>query len=142
MSDTPRPDDAPRADDSPAVLWVSLLTIALLAIVAVVIVSRRPPPAAPDDSVRLAAAVARIGEGKEAYREWARAQQAGQASPALRDQALHALQEGVEALSAVLLQPQYVDAEGFTKPEYEGYESEMSEAAQLIIDLEKASSLQ
>lgn len=127
--------------DRTATIWIALVTITLIAIVGVVIVNRRPTAPVLDDQARLTAAVARIGEGKQAYQEWSRTQQAGQPDQAAHARALSGLQEGVEALQAVLFRPPYVDEDGLLLPEFEGYENELSEAAQLIVDLEKGSSL-
>ena len=102
--------------------------------------ARTPPPQVNHQS-ELDAARALLDKGKSKFREYNQAKSAGQPSQALFQEALSNLQNGVDQLGRVLQQPQYVDAEGFTKPEYEGYETEMSEAAQLIIDLEKGGSL-
>ena len=128
--------------DSTAVLWVSLVTITLLTIGGIVVVNHSPPAPVHDDQARLDAALALIDQGEAAFKAWSRARDAGQPSQAHHAEALRCLQQGVEDLQAVLHQPFYLDASGeFLKPEYEGYEAELSQAALLIIDLEKSTQL-
>jgi hypothetical protein len=132
---------AKKSDDK-TVMLVSIVSITLILCVGIALFNKASAPGPQvNHQSELDAARSLLDQGKAKFREYNAAKSAGQPSQQLFQQALTSLQNGVDQMSQVLQQPQYVDAEGFTKPEYEGYETEMSEAAQLIIDLEKSGSL-
>jgi formylglycine-generating enzyme required for sulfatase activity len=98
-----------------------------------------PPeePQAPSDPKGLVHARKLKTEGAAAYRDWTRLRKNGLPAEAekKRQEAHKKLRQAAVALNAVF--DKYRDKDGFLRPEYEGYEVELIEVAQLLIDIEK-----
>ncbi|HBP22551.1 MAG TPA: hypothetical protein DEA08_32825 [Planctomycetes bacterium] len=77
-------------------------------------------------------------EGMQAFREFNKYKKDGPPAKEIEahDLAVKKLQAAMDQINSVL--DKYRDKEGMLPPKYEGYESEMGQIAQVLVDLEKS----
>lgn len=128
----------PKKKDNTVVLGVSVVSITLLLVVGIVIFNKsRTPVVVRDEQKDFDDFKKYDQEANAAFREFNRAEKEGNAAvaSAKRKEALEKWQKAIEILNGIL--DNHKGPDGFTLPEYEGYEDELSRITQFVVDLEK-----
>lgn len=131
----------PRKKSNSGVLLISIGTLTVLLIGGIVMINKgRTPPPQVNHQDELKTILDGGKAGEEAYRAWNKAKREGGNENQHYNDAKNKLQKAVEDLQALLEKPQYRNGEDI-KPEYEGYESYLQKWAELLVDIEKGSTL-
>jgi soluble cytochrome b562 len=127
----------PKKKDN-TVLIVSIISMTLLLIAGVIVVRQvKKPGPVRDEKVDYQAFQKLRDEGMTAFREFNKAMKDGNAALAKQKNklALDKLQAAMVEIEKVLADKR--DANGMLHKDYEGYEEELSQMAQVMVDLEK-----
>jgi len=131
----------PRKKDNNTVVLVSICSITVILVIGVLAYRAASAPApAQNDQAKLDRALQLKSEGMEAYRQWNNAKQSGdiQGEKAAWKTAHAKLTEAMDEFDALIRDPRYGDGTGTSfKPEYEGYDEEMSQIGTYLYDLGK-----
>ena len=130
---------APKKKNDNTVMIVSAVSVALLLVFGLIFIMNRGPAEEPrNEETMMQSALDHKNAGMKAFQEWNAARRGNDVAleKAKHKEALDHLQAAIDGINSVL--DEHRDAEGFTLPEYEGYEKDLSEISQLIIDLEKS----
>jgi hypothetical protein len=128
----------PKKKDNTVVL-ISVVTMTILLVIGVIVINKnRTPRANRDEKVEYQGFQKLRDEGMAAFREFNKAMKDGNAALAKQKNklALEKLQAAMEAIEKVLADKRDPST-GFVHKDYEGYEEELSEMAQVMVDLEK-----
>lgn len=123
------------------VMAVSMISITLILCIGIVIWGKRKTPVEGRDETKMFDGFKGSKEaGMKAFREFNKAEKDGNAALAKskHKEAHDHLSRAVDQLNEVLSHHQ---VDGQTDPQYEGYESELSEISQILVDLEKRGQL-
>lgn len=132
----------PRKKSSSPVMLISIGTLTVILIGGILMINKNRTPAPQVNHQNDLERILQGGkEGEAAFREWNKAKNGGGGN---ENQAYNTartkLQKAVEELQALLDQPQYRNGEDLKK-EYEGYEQYLQKWAELLVDIEKGSTL-
>lgn len=130
----------PKKKDNTAVIGVSILSITFILVIGIVMINKgRTPTANPnDEQAQFEQFKTMKAEGLKAFGDFNRAEKAGNAgeSRTKHSEAHTKLVKAMDILTKILAKHQD-PATGFTHKDYEGYETEQMEIAEILVDLEK-----
>lgn len=130
----------PKKKDSTAVIGVSILSITFILVIGIVVINKSKTPTVNnnDEQAQFETFKTMKAEGLKAFGEFNRAEREGNAgvSRAKHSEAHTKLVKAMDILTKIL--DNHRDpATGFTHKDFEGYEVEQSEIAEVLVDLEK-----
>ena len=130
----------PKKKDN-TVMLISIVSMTVLLVLGIVIInSKRTPVDGKNEQIQYDVYKKLRDEGMVAFREFNKASKDGNAALAKQKHklALTKLQGAMEEIEKVLADKR--DANGMLHKDFEGYEEDLSEIAQVIVDLEKRGS--
>lgn len=129
-----------KKKDNTAVIGVSILSITFILVIGIVVINKSKTPTVNnnDEQAQFETFKTMKAEGLKAFGDFNRAEKSGNAgeSRAKHSEAHTKLVKAMDILTKIL--DKHRDpSTGFTHKDYEGYESEQSEIAEILVDLEK-----
>lgn len=131
-----------KKKDNTVVIGVSVLSVTLLLVLGIVVINKnRTPVQTHDEQAQFDDYKKWDQEAMAAFREFNKADKEGNAgvANAKRKEAHDKWTKAIDILNGIL--ENHKGADGYTLPEYEGYEEELSRITTYLVDLEKRGSL-
>tara|TARA_B100000965_G_scaffold190671_1_gene159156 strand:- start:136 stop:570 length:435 start_codon:yes stop_codon:yes gene_type:complete len=120
------------------IIPISIVSVTLLLCLGIFLMNRPSGKIVVNEDNEFQKAMDLKEEGMQAFREFNKYKKDGPPAKEIEahDLAVKKLQAAMDQINSVL--DKYRDKEGMLPPKYEGYESEMGQIAQVLVDLEKS----